>query len=49
MVWRITPILMNLLVDWYDELEDELKDGDVFIDHVSHFLNITKINLLIKI
>ena len=29
MVWGITPILMNLLVDWYDELEDELKDGNV--------------------
>ena len=29
MVWLISPILMNLLVDWYDELEDELKDGTV--------------------
>lgn len=29
MVWLISPILMSLLVDWYDELEDELKDGSV--------------------
>jgi hypothetical protein len=29
MVWIISPILMRLLVDWYDELEDELKDGNV--------------------
>jgi hypothetical protein len=25
----ISPILMNLLADWYDELEDELKDTSV--------------------
>jgi hypothetical protein len=29
MVWLISPLLMSLLVDWYDELEDELKDGSV--------------------
>lgn len=29
MVWIISPILMNLLADWYDELEDELKDGTI--------------------
>ena len=29
MVWLISPILMSLLADWYDELEDELKDGSV--------------------
>lgn len=29
MVWLITPVLMNLLVDWYDELEDELKDSNI--------------------
>ena len=29
MVWLVSPILMNLLADWYDELEDELRDGSV--------------------
>lgn len=29
MVHIISPILMNLLIDWYDELEDELKDGNL--------------------
>jgi hypothetical protein len=29
MVWLISPILMNMLADWYDELEDELQDGSV--------------------
>ena len=29
MVILISPILMNLLADWYDELEDELQDGSV--------------------
>ena len=28
-VWLISPILMNFLADWYDELEDELKDSSV--------------------
>ena len=29
MVLAISPILMNMLADWYDELEDELADGSM--------------------
>ena len=43
MVWIISPILMSMLADWYDELEDELADGSV-LDSV----RLTAANVFVK-
>jgi hypothetical protein len=43
MVWIISPILMSMLADWYDELEDELADRSV-LDSV----RLTAANVFVK-
>ena len=43
MVWLISPVLMSMLADWYDELEDELADGSV-IDSI----RLTAANVFVK-